>query len=433
MRQAFLFVFSLLIAVAGACPTFASNDSASQGWLAWRGWSGHAYLGIQGSRSGDDLADPLLNGATQIGLSFRMWQRLDLNFGVGSSLGRFLWLEPKAENPYFQRRRNQFSHGMDRLYLRLPFEFLHWQSEILAGYFRYATHGDGGAFGEYLLRYGSYPAHVDRPRPSWDALGEKTVPMRGIALRTASPAKHWQHDWLLLADSSYYRRPFDLSAAWVVKASPWPGIEWGGGLGVFHYPWHEANTIETGRTNRYYLPLSPLPSPFDSINVPDTAFTSDKVYYGQYRVIQAMLRFAWNPSPWLGLKSWHESDWRFYGEAVLLGWNDYPLLYEKRHERILAMLGMNLPSFGLLNRLDVQWEAMNSVHPFTRQGRLSSSVSVLATKSLWPWLSLQAQWVNTPIATFSMGPLYLSQVYLNEVPERPARENKVSVRVQADF
>ncbi len=434
MRLTFLFVLSLLIDLACADPTSASGDSASQGWLAWRGLSGHAYLGIEGSRSGDDLADPLLGSAAQINLSFRLWQSLDLNFGVGTSLGRFLWLEQKTENPYFHRRRNQFGSGLDHAYLRLPFEVFHWQNDARAGYFRYATHDHGGAFGEYLLRYGSYPTRVERPRPSWDALSENTVPVKGFALRNTSPEKHWQHDWLLLADSSYYRqRPFDLSAVYVVKASPWPGFEWGGGIGLFHYQWNEPNPIVTCRGNYSYLPLSPLPRPFDSTYLQDTVLSADTVYFERHRVIQAMLRFAMNPKQWLNLKSWQESDWRFYGEAVLLGFYEDPLFYEKRQDRILAMLGMNLPSFGLLNRLSVQWEERNPVNLVTRRGRHYSSVSVLVTKSLGSWLSLQAQWANTPIMGFYIEPIYLSQVYLNEAPERPTRENKVSLRVQAIF
>lgn len=55
-----------------------------------------------------------------------------------------------------------------------------------------------------------------------------------------------------------------------------------------------------------------------------------------------------------------KEDMRIYAEAALLGWKNYPVYYEKRMDRLPIMLGMNLPTFGLLDLFAVQVEHFSS-------------------------------------------------------------------------
>jgi hypothetical protein len=49
-----------------------------------------------------------------------------------------------------------------------------------------------------------------------------------------------------------------------------------------------------------------------------------------------------------------------YSEAALMGWENRPIYYEDRMERLVAMAGVNLPTFGLLDNLNVEMERCTS-------------------------------------------------------------------------
>lgn len=49
-----------------------------------------------------------------------------------------------------------------------------------------------------------------------------------------------------------------------------------------------------------------------------------------------------------------------YSEAALMGWENRPIYYEKRMDRLVAMVGFNFPTFGLLDNLNVEVERNTS-------------------------------------------------------------------------
>jgi hypothetical protein len=53
-------------------------------------------------------------------------------------------------------------------------------------------------------------------------------------------------------------------------------------------------------------------------------------------------------------------DWVLYFEAALLGIKDYPLIYEKKGERMPMLFGVNIPTYGLLNLLSIEAEYYNA-------------------------------------------------------------------------
>src|SRR6185436_11377689 len=59
----------------------------------------------------------------------------------------------------------------------------------------------------------------------------------------------------------------------------------------------------------------------------------------------------------LGLESpFGEKDLRLYGEAALIGVKNYGTIYAKRGERVPFMVGFNLPTFGFLDFLSIEYE-----------------------------------------------------------------------------
>jgi hypothetical protein len=63
-------------------------------------------------------------------------------------------------------------------------------------------------------------------------------------------------------------------------------------------------------------------------------------------------RFSLDFKPLLGEKV----DFKIYGEAAMLGIKNYPVFYTDPMERMPLMLGVNLPTFGLLDLLSVEAE-----------------------------------------------------------------------------
>ncbi len=55
-----------------------------------------------------------------------------------------------------------------------------------------------------------------------------------------------------------------------------------------------------------------------------------------------------------------QKDFVFYFEAALLGIKDYPHIYEKKGERIPVLFGMNIPTYGGLDLLSLEFEYYNA-------------------------------------------------------------------------
>jgi hypothetical protein len=67
--------------------------------------------------------------------------------------------------------------------------------------------------------------------------------------------------------------------------------------------------------------------------------------------------FSLDPKGLFGRGSLGPEDLKLYGEAALIGVQDYRGIYDDKSQRIPVMLGYNLPLFGLLDHLslEVEW------------------------------------------------------------------------------
>ncbi|MEO6094332.1 MAG: hypothetical protein ABIW76_01175 [Fibrobacteria bacterium] len=79
-----------------------------------------------------------------------------------------------------------------------------------------------------------------------------------------------------------------------------------------------------------------------------------------------------------GIETKSPKDMILYGEWALLGWENFPVYYEKRTDRMPIMFGFNLPTFGLLNLFALQGEHFSS--PFQ-----NNSYSLGGSNYATPW------------------------------------------------
>jgi hypothetical protein len=75
---------------------------------------------------------------------------------------------------------------------------------------------------------------------------------------------------------------------------------------------------------------------------------------------KAMLRGALDFKQVLGGYEGGAKDWVIYFETALIGLKDYPLIYEKKAQRMPFLLGFNIPTYGLLNLLSLELEYYDS-------------------------------------------------------------------------
>lgn len=76
-----------------------------------------------------------------------------------------------------------------------------------------------------------------------------------------------------------------------------------------------------------------------------------------------VVHFSFDPKPLLGLDLFGPNDLILYGEAAVLGVQDYPVLYPNIKERAPVMLGFNVPTFKLLDVLSLEMEYYASKLP----------------------------------------------------------------------
>jgi hypothetical protein len=88
--------------------------------------------------------------------------------------------------------------------------------------------------------------------------------------------------------------------------------------------------------------------------------------YGHYdgSSIKTVLSFSFDPKAFLGdMGVLAPNEMVLYGEAAILGLKDYPILYEDRMERTVAMVGFNFPTFRQLDVLALELEWFGSRAP----------------------------------------------------------------------
>jgi hypothetical protein len=90
--------------------------------------------------------------------------------------------------------------------------------------------------------------------------------------------------------------------------------------------------------------------------------------------IKTVAAFSFNPKPLLPILNEYlgSNDLVLYGEAALLGVKNYPVLYEDRMERTVAMIGFNLPTFRQLDVLAFELEWFGSPFPNSNEQAQSS-------------------------------------------------------------
>ena len=201
--------------------------------------------------------------------------------------------------------------------------------KVTFGQMPYKYNPDAKNLGEYLFRSTPYPNTV--LNSPFDLVGSAQASILGIVLNKNFVGNRWKND--LLFTSAISTAPlYDFSLAYVTSYRINPVFELGAGVNLYRL-----------------IPIQPSLTTWKGD--PANAYPDSSGYYtlkGQ----MLMARFSVDFKPILG----NQVDMKLYGEGSLLGVKNYPKYYTKPMERMPVMLGLNVPTMGWLDVLNVEVE-----------------------------------------------------------------------------
>ncbi len=351
---------------------------------------------LQGGRFGatapfrDEWVD---NFGAHVTQSVSVGDRWFLNVGLG---GIFQFQKPEEINAEWggTQSRNFFAGPT---VADVEYELLPGSDHSLRvglGMFPYKYNRDAANLGEYLFRAGPYPTYI--LTGGYSFVGSASAPLQGLKSRYESGGLTL--DAFLLTET-VMPPLYDLSLAAVARYRAFDGLlDLGAGVNLkrlvpvrpsrttvkdaFHnnayfkgpdgeyysgnlaYYRNERDFYQQD-TVRYAQEYQRARARHDSVSAwtaDGGPFTPDYSHYTQAGILVTVmaaldLKKLLPASGWFG-----PEDLRVFTEVAVLGVKNYPVFYEKRTERMPVMVGANLPSFGLLDLLSVQYEYFGSPH-----------------------------------------------------------------------
>ncbi|MEO6096488.1 MAG: hypothetical protein ABIW76_12600 [Fibrobacteria bacterium] len=330
-------------------------------------------------------------------------ERMDVVVGIG---GMFLYLYPDEGYAY------QHS-AISAVALAMAFGTYKWgdlqsPSTVLNfGFLPYTYNPDSKNIGSYLFRSTPYPTTITNS--SWDlvnsaAHGSSKSKLWGSVVSFNFLDGKWKNDLILSVTDAYPL--YDLSPAFVSTLQVGPMLQLGAGVHFYHLiqddpkvntrkiqynayfnfngkdyyagssyygtaagvymdrakadsalaisdPGNSASHLASADANiARAAPLTAAEALVDSLVPANPAPPLVPLKYYTVNGTLLAARFSLDFKPLLGEKV----DFKIYGEAAMLGIKNYPVFYEKPIERVPMMLGINIPTFGLLDMFSVEAE-----------------------------------------------------------------------------
>ncbi|MDB5051652.1 MAG: hypothetical protein JWO30_4723 [Fibrobacteres bacterium] len=233
--------------------------------------------------------------------------------------------------------------------------------QLNLGFFPYDYNPEVKDLGLYLLRGYVYPG---TPVSGFEARG--TTPAANIFGSMFSYSLGGLKNDLLLISETENRPYFDWSVADVVSWQATPSFQLGTGINLYRVLPRIKNNVSPRQPclneARNYSQIDNADDEVcfiqDTISVDTVAHTAKvDTIYGSMAGTKLMARFRWDPKVTFGLGSqFGKEDWVLYGELAVLGLKDYPKYYDDIKRRMPVMVGLNLPTYGWLDKLDVEVE-----------------------------------------------------------------------------
>jgi hypothetical protein len=331
-------------------------------------------------------------------------QIMELKVGVG---GVFFYSFPERRgNPGAQGTK--FGPGVSQAQALFKFGDVEqpWGS-LRIGYFPYKYNADAKNLGEYLFRSMPYPSVVTTG--GWSITDNAQVRAQGLVFSISQLEGRLKHDFILVSERDY-RPQGDFSPAYQVQAT-FGAFQFGAGFSLHHFlpingQLSKSDIANAGKDvvvkynafpnfkaaqNQYKLddvtgtptvedtiyhaagqPLTATLTDMDGVVAENPQLTKDDQYritdasngvvyipdtvYFTTQGIKLMARAAFDLQKLVPIDMLNPEDLKVYAEVAVLGLKNQPGYYEKLADRIPLMLGINLPTFRLLDKLSFEVE-----------------------------------------------------------------------------
>lgn len=220
---------------------------------------------------------------------------------------------------------------------------------------------DAKNLGEYLFRSGTYPAYLQTG--GWYILNSAGYFLQGIQGNL-----HLLNGALDLESFLYMERDleptYDLTPAFLATYKR-GAFEVAGGAAFNHLiPAKPSITTPKNRYNAYLT--DPATGKTRLVTFKETQLSPDTLSGLKYYTFQGtklVARASFNLQSILQSEHLNSDDLKLYSEVAVLGVKNYPIYYTKLSKRIPMMLGMNLPTFKLVDKMSFEMEYFDSDFP----------------------------------------------------------------------
>lgn len=305
--------------------------------------------------------------------------RVDEHFLVSVGVGGIFWRAFSTTNGSVDDKVIKFGPGISNA-------FMQWMPtsnvDLTFGYFPYKYNAAARNLGEYLFRTEAYPTIVYTGGWSW--INDAQYSTVGVKLSVNSFNGKLRQDIGLFGE--YFNSPiYDITPAYIVT---WKPADWFtvGGAGALHRyitptPGTKRElTKEHAFRKNFYVPGDSTSSAeyvtmletdvanfvsnrgfdFDSLaGLTVNNGTADTTSF-DLAAVKLMAFFELDFNKLLGFEEARMGKFNLYGEVAQLGLKDYPIFYSEKAQRRPIMLGVSVPTFGLLNNLSFEGEYLDN-------------------------------------------------------------------------
>jgi hypothetical protein len=375
---------------------------------------------IRGTLVNDDGSNPkdvenlfLNRDGVALTYSGTVNERLHMNIGVGG-----LFWKPVPEANDAATKRINFGPGISEASARYDFTE---RMNLKFGFFGYKYNPDAVNLGEYLLRSEAYPTIIQTgSMGGWVWMNSNEYKSMGAQFSWTSRGGNWRHDLLLF--SEFNQAPlFDFTPSYVVTGKVTKAVEVGAGVSLHRWLPIQPSRENPNNPNNTYIEVEDFPEygvkdPFsgvyrqlaepgtlkeiqshistfvDSTGTPVVSAAVDangNVVYIRtdngdtleiadsqrltFQAVKLMGRASLDLGVLLDLPG-STGPFKVFGEVAVLGVKNQPYYYENILERMPVMLGVSLPTFGILDLLTLQIEYLKSPYPDNNFSQFSNNL-----------------------------------------------------------
>ncbi len=344
--------------------------------------------------------------------------KLHMNIGVGGLFWKPVAADPNSEGQAY--KRILFGPGISEASAQFDFSP---KLNLKFGFFGYKYNADAVNLGEYLLRSEAYPGIIQTGSSgSWVWLNSNEYKSMGVKLtwETQTGFGSLRQDFLLF--SEFNQSPiFDLSPSYVANLKTGKAFEIGAGFSLHRWiPIKPSQTTPGGSSNTYVEVdnFPAFPAKYDPSNIPTqmafsggtlkgmenqiVSYTDSNGYIATqktdslgrtifvlrdgtilrprvetkltFKAVKVMGMASLDLAKLLEMGEKNTGPFKIFAEVGVLGVENQPYFYEKIQNRIPIMVGVDIPTFGILDLVSLQLEYFKNPFPDNNNQQFTNSL-----------------------------------------------------------